>query len=265
MYSLGEFEIIDSISKISCGCSCSQYDTPHSQENIGETWSHCRGTPASSCAGHSSHLSYYSSPSTTWTCPIGLGENTTKSLKLSNCLTTYFYVKSNLKVGLLSQLFYLRSPYFAKLRFRFGHFYLLKSDPKVPGNENRQKKRRQKWLKVKSKDIDLIFGESLNYKSGLGFFFVPALVLLFLRSQLRHFRWKWPYWGDKKWHFQCWYEKSKATFTGSNIIDIISYHKNQFIIIKAKVTKTKSAILQSKETSNKKLKKTDPSWISILH
>ena len=119
MYSLGEFEIIDSISKISCGCSCSQYDTPHSQENIGETWSHCRGTPASSCAGRSSHLSSYSSPSTTWTCPIGLGENTTKSLKLSNCLTTYFYVKSNLKVGLLSQLFYLRSPYFATLHFSF--------------------------------------------------------------------------------------------------------------------------------------------------
>ena len=75
MYSLGEFEII-ALSVF----QCSQYDTPHSQENIGGTWSHCRGTPASSCAGRSSHLSSYSSPSTTWTCPRGLGEKTTKSL-----------------------------------------------------------------------------------------------------------------------------------------------------------------------------------------
>ena len=31
---------------------------------------------------------------------------------------------------------------------------------------------------MKSKDIDLIFWESLNYKGGVGFF-VPALVLFF--------------------------------------------------------------------------------------
>ena len=64
---------------------------------------------------------------------------------------------------------------------------------------------------MKSKVIDLIFGESLPYKSGLGFF-VPALEVPFFAPQNDHFCQKCPSWGLEKWHFQCRYEKSETTF-----------------------------------------------------
>ena len=44
----------------------------------------------------------------------------------------------------------------------------------------------KKWQKMKSKAVVLIFGKSLNYKSGLGFF-VPALEVPFFEVQTRAF------------------------------------------------------------------------------
>ena len=64
---------------------------------------------------------------------------------------------------------------------------------------------------MKSKVIDLIFGDSLPYKSGLGFF-VPALEVPFFESPTWALLAKVVILGCKKRHFQCRYEKSETTF-----------------------------------------------------
>ena len=64
--------------------------------------------------------------------------------------------------------------------FRFGHFYLLKSGPKVLKNENCQKNAIKSDKKMKSKAINLIFGESLNFTSGVRFFVLTLEVPFFL-------------------------------------------------------------------------------------
>ena len=59
---------------------------------------------------------------------------------------------------------------------------------------------------MKSKVIDLIFGESLPYKSGLGFF-VPALEVPFFEAPTWALLAKVVILGCQKWH-----EKSETTF-----------------------------------------------------
>ena len=102
---------------------------------------------------------------------------------------------------------------------------------------------------MKSKDIDLIFWESLNYKSGVGFF-VPALVLFFEVST-RALSVKVAILRGQKMALPVLVQKIQSHFCR------IKYHKYHFIIIK-KVTKTKSVILKSKGTSNKKIEENRP-------
>ena len=73
------------------------------------------------------------------------------------------------------------------------------------------KKPTQKWQKMKLKAIVLIFRESLNYKSGVGFF-VPKLEVPFFGPSKWPLLPKMPELGPQKRHFQCRYRKSEITF-----------------------------------------------------
>ena len=64
---------------------------------------------------------------------------------------------------------------------------------------------------MKSKAVVLIFGKSLNYKSGLGFF-VPALEVPFFEVPTRAFLARVAILRGQKWHFQRRYKKSDTTF-----------------------------------------------------
>ena len=136
-------------------------------------------------------------------------------------------------------------------------------------NENRQKTH-SKVTKNEIKGFSPIFGESLNYKSGF-VFFVPALEVPSFEVSSRALL-------AKKWNFQCQYKKSDTTckvqtFPKNEVFGLWFHFfvtfDSVFLTIfifehfwpwfkKVKVTKMKSAILQSKESSDRKIVENRP-------